>query len=63
MKLYVSLPGVFKFQPLFDDSEYLQSCLTQDPRTMSVWYINEGVDIGRLKEVLNEYKINYRLKE
>ena len=63
MKLYIPLPGVFKFQPLFDDSEYLQSALEQDTRTMSVWYLKEGVDIGRLKEVLNEYKIKYRLKK
>ena len=63
MKLYIPLPGVFKFQPLFDDSEYLQSALEQDTRTMSVWYINEDADISKLKEFLSNHRINYRIKE
>ncbi len=71
MKLYVSILGVFKFQPLFDgnagdkhdaESKYLQKYLTQDPRTMSVWYIEDGIDLKVLKKIMNDNKIPYRIK-
>ena len=62
MKLYVPIPGVFKFQPLFDGSEWLQKALMQDTRTMSVWYIEEGCDMDELKRILVGNNINYRIK-
>ena len=63
MKLYVPIPSVFKFQPLFDDNEYLQKYLTQDPRTMSVWYIEEGIDKEKKKKILADNNINYKIKK
>lgn len=63
MKLYVPIPSVFKFQPLFDESEWLQKVLTQDNRTMSVWYIEEGCDMEELKRILVGHNINYRIKK
>ena len=63
MKLYVSIPSVFRFQPLFDESEWLQKVLTQDTRTMSVWYIEDECDMEELKRILVSNNINYRLKK
>ena len=63
MKLYVPIPGVFRFQPIFDESEWLQKVLTQDTRTMSVWYIEEGCDMDELKRILVSNNINYRIKK
>lgn len=62
MKLYVPIPSVFRFQPLFDESEWLQKVLTQDTRTMSVWYIEEDCDMDELKRILVSNNINYRLR-
>ena len=62
MKLYVPIPSVFRFQPLFDESEWLQKVLTQDTRTMSVWYIEDECDMDELKRILVGNNINYRLK-
>ena len=62
MKLYVPIPSVFKFQPLFDESEWLQKVLTQDTRTMSVWYIEDECDMDELKRILVGNNINYRIK-
>ena len=63
MKLYVPIPSVFRFQPLFDESEWLQKVLTQDTRTMSVWYIEESCDMGELRRILVSNNINYRIKK
>ena len=62
MKLYVPIPSVFRFQPLFDESEWLQKVLTQDTRTMSVWYIEDECDMDELKRILVGNNINYRIK-
>ena len=62
MKLYVPIPSVFRFQPIFDESEWLQKVLTQDNRTMSVWYIEDCCDMDELKRILVGHNINYRLK-
>ena len=62
MKLYVPIPSVFRFQPIFDESEWLQKVLTQDNRTMSVWYIEDGCDMDELKRILVSNNINYRIK-
>ena len=63
MKLYIPLPSVFRFQELFDESEYLQRYLTQDTRTMSVWYIEDGIDLNELIHVLKENKIRHKFKD
>ena len=63
MKLYVPIPSVFRFQPLFDKSEWLQKALTQDTRTMSVWYIEDECDMDELKRILVGNNINYRIKK
>ena len=62
MKLYVPIPSVFRFQPIFDESEWLQKVLTQDTRTMSVWYIEDECDMDVLKRILVRNNINYRIK-
>lgn len=71
MKLHVPIPGVFKFQALFDgnagdkhddESKYLQMYLTQDHRTMSVWYIEDGIDLKILNRIMNDNEIRYRIK-
>ena len=62
MKLYVPIPSVFRFQPLFDESEWLQKVLTQDTRTMSVWYIEDECDMEELRRILVGNNINYRIK-
>ncbi len=62
MKLYVPIPSVFRFQLLFDESEWLQKVLTQDTRTMSVWYIEDECDMDELKRILVSNNINYRIK-
>ena len=63
MKLYVPIPSVFRFQPIFDESEWLQRVLTQDTRTMSVWYIEDECDMDELKRILVGNNINYRIKK
>ena len=63
MKLYVPIPSVFRFQPLFDESGWLQKVLTQDNRTMSVWYIEDECDMDELKRILVGNNINYRIKK
>ena len=63
MKLYVPIPSVFRFQPIFDESEWLQKVLTQDTRPMSVWYIEDGCDMDELKRILVGLNINYRIKK
>ena len=63
MKLYVPIPSVFKFQPIFDESEWLQKVLTQDTRTMSVWCIEDECDMEELKRILVGNNINYRIKK
>ena len=63
MKLYVPIPSLLKFQPIFDESEWLQKVLTQDTRTMSVWYIEDGCDMDELKRILVGNNINYRIKK
>ena len=63
MKLYVPIPSVFRFQPLFDESEWLQKVLTQDTRTMSVWYIEDECDMDELRRILVSNNINYRIKK
>ncbi len=63
MKLYVPIPSVFRFQPIFDESEWLQKVLTQDTRTMSVWYIEDECDMEELKRILVCNNINYRIKK
>ena len=62
MKLYVPIPSVFRFQPIFDESEWLQKALTQDTRTMAVWYIEDECDMEELKRILVSNNINYRIK-
>ena len=62
MKLYVPIPSVFRFQPIFDESEWLQKVLTQDTRTMSVWYIEDECDMDEQKRILVGNNINYRIK-
>ena len=59
MKLYVPIPCVFRFQPIFDESEWLQKVLTQDTRTMSVWYIEDECDMDELRRILvgNQHKL------
>ena len=47
---------------MFDESEWLQKVLTQDTRTMSVWYIEDGCDMDELKRILVGNNINYRIK-
>ena len=63
MKLYVPMPSVFRFQPIFDESEWLQKVLTQDTRTMSVWYIEDECDMEELRRILVGNNINYRIKK
>lgn len=72
MKLYVPIPGVLRFQPLFDgdagemhdgESEYLQKYLTQDQRTISVWYIEDGIDLKVLNKIMNDNMIPFRIKK
>ena len=63
MRLYVPIPSVFRFQPIFDESEWLQKVLTQDTRTMSVWYIEDECDMDELKRILVGNNINYRIKK
>ncbi len=63
MKLYVPIPSLLKFQPIFDESEWLQKVLTQDTRTMSVWYIEDECDIEELRRILVGNNINYRIKK
>ena len=63
MKLYVPIPSVFRFQPIFDESEWLQKVLTQDTRTVSVWYIEDECDMDELKRILVGNNINYRIKK
>ena len=63
MKLYVPILSVFRFQLLFDESEWLQKVLTQDTRTMSVWYIEDECDMDELKRILVGHNINYRIKK
>ena len=63
MKLYVPIPSVFRFQPIYDESEWLQKELTQDTRTMSVWYIEAECDMDELKRILVGNNINYRIKK
>ena len=60
--LYVPIPGLFKFKKLYDEDEYLQLSLDPDPRTVSVFYIEEEVDLKELMEYLKERKINCRIK-
>ena len=63
MKLYVPIPGCFKFKRIFDENEYLQEVLEEDRDSISLWYINEGCDRAELRRILTGNKINYRIKE
>jgi len=63
MKLYVPLPGCFKFQKIFDDNEYLQLSLEQDHSTISMWNINDGCDLHYLQDTLNKAGIKFRIKK
>lgn len=62
MILYVPLPGSFKFNKVFSENEYLQEVLTEEPNSVSVWYVSAECDIEELERILVAYKINYRLR-
>lgn len=63
MKLYVPLPGCFKFQKIFDSNEYLQMMLEQDHSTISVWLIKDDCDMRYLNDTLNKSRIKFRIKK
>lgn len=58
-KLQVPLPSTFKFQKLYDESEYLQAVLEQTG--FSHWKLIDEKELTEVRQILIENKINYRL--
>lgn len=60
MKLYIRFGSLYKFQALFDSSDYLQKVLSQ---TRSNVYYIETDDKSEIERLLVSRGINYKIDE
>lgn len=61
MTLYTPIPGLFKFEKIYSNDEYLQKNLKQKEGSISKWDIKEDTDREELKNILVNNQINYKI--
>lgn len=60
MKLYISPLIIFKFQKIYDESEYLRKMIKPDSATS--WHIEYECDMSEVRRILTANNIKYRVK-
>lgn len=60
MNIYIPLPGVLRFEKIYDGDESLQSII--HPLTMTIWEVDEGAEM-EIRRILEGNNINFKAKK